>query len=72
VTPDFQKRKKRNTSSKRVIFSADWSQSMGLQSVLKIRVKTSNLFELGASPYQGSKPRVNLDPFFFSTVCTKF
>jgi hypothetical protein len=23
VTPDFQKRKKRNTSSKRVIFSAD-------------------------------------------------
>ena len=50
-----------------MIFSTDCSQSMGLQSVLKIRVKTSKLFALRASPYKGSKPRVNLDLFGFST-----
>ena len=51
VTPDFQKRiKKRNTFSKRVIFSTDCSQSMGLQSVLKIRAKTLKLFALHALP----------------------
>jgi hypothetical protein len=34
---------------------------MGLPFVLKTRVKTSKLFALQASPYKGSKPRVNLD-----------
>jgi hypothetical protein len=70
VTPDFflkKKEKKRNTFSKRVILSTDCSQSMGLQSVLKTRFKTSKLFALQASPYKGSKPRVNLDAFIFST-----
>ena len=68
VTPDFQKkRKKRNTFSKRVIFSTDCSQSMGLQSGLEIRFKTSKLFALRASPCKGSKPRVNLEQFVFST-----
>jgi hypothetical protein len=67
ATPDFQKqKKKRNTFSKRVIFSTDCSQSMGLQSMVKFRDKTSKLFELQASPYKGSKPRVNLDQFVFS------
>jgi hypothetical protein len=51
---------------KRVIFSTDCSQSMGLQSVLKIRVKTSETFALGASPYKGSKPWVNSKRFVFS------
>jgi hypothetical protein len=41
---------------------------MGLQSVLKIRGKTSKLFALQASPYKGSKPWVNLDPFIFSML----
>ena len=50
-----------------MIFSTDCSQSMGLQSVLKVRVKTSKLFALQAPPYEGSKPRVNLDAFIFST-----
>jgi hypothetical protein len=69
VTPDFRKkRKKRNTYPKRVIFSTDCSQSMGLQSVLKTRVKTSKLFAPQASPYKGSKLRVNLDVFVFSTI----
>jgi hypothetical protein len=61
---------KKNTFSKRVIFSTDCRQSMGLQSVLKIRVKTSKIFALRASPYKGSKPRVNLDQFIFSTTCS--
>jgi hypothetical protein len=39
---------------------------MGLQSVLKIRGETSKLSAPQASPYKGSKPRVNLDPFVFS------
>jgi hypothetical protein len=72
VTPDFQKEeKKRNTFSKLLIFSLGCSQSMGLQSVLKIGAKTSKLFALKAwlkaSPYKGSKPRVNLDRFDFSS-----
>jgi hypothetical protein len=66
VTPDFQKRKERNTFSKRQIFSTDRSQSMGLQSVPKTMGKTSNFFALNASPYKGCKPRVNLDRFVFS------
>ena len=67
VTPDFQKRrKKRNTFSKRVIFSTDCRQSMGLQSVLKIRVKTAKLFALRASSYKGSRPRADLDLLIFS------
>ena len=49
-----------------MIFSTDCSQSIGLQSVLKTRVKTSKLFALQASPYKGSKPWVNLDAFVFS------
>jgi hypothetical protein len=39
---------------------------MGLQSLLKIRVKTSKLFALRASPYKGSEPRADLDEFIFS------
>jgi hypothetical protein len=62
-----KKRKKRNTISKRVIYSSDCSQSMGLQSVLKIRVKTLKLFALRASHCKGSQPRVNLKQFIFST-----
>ena len=58
---------KGNTFSKRVIFSTDCRQSMGLQYVLKIRVKTSKFFALRASPNKGSKPRVNLEHFVFST-----
>jgi hypothetical protein len=69
VTPDSKKKsKKRNIFSKRVIFSTDCSQSIGLQSVLKPRVKTPKLFALQASPYKGSKQRVNLDAFVFSTA----
>ena len=64
--PDMAQ-KSRNKFLKRLIFSTDWSQSMRLQSVLKIRCKTSKLFALHASPYKGSKPRVYLDPFVFST-----
>jgi hypothetical protein len=41
---------------------------MALHSVLKIRVKTSKLFALRASPYKGSKPRVKLKQFIFSTI----
>jgi hypothetical protein len=65
-----KKRKKEIYFSKRVIFSTDCShcaESMGLQSVLKTRVKTSKLFALQASPYKGSKLRVNLDACIFST-----
>jgi hypothetical protein len=66
VTPGFQKKKEKNIFLKRVIFSTDCSRSIGLQSVLKTRVKTSKLFALQASPYKGSKPWVNLDAFVFS------
>jgi hypothetical protein len=43
---------------------------MGLQSVLKIRAKTSKLFALlvQALPCKGSKPRAHLEPFIFSIV----
>jgi hypothetical protein len=34
----------------------------------KIRVKTSKLFALRASPYKGSKPRVNFEQFVFSST----
>jgi hypothetical protein len=64
--PDMAQ-KSRNKFLKRLIFSTEWSQSMLLQSVLKIRCKTSKLFALHASPCKGSKPRVYLDPFVFST-----
>ena len=47
-------RKEINTFSKLLIFSIGCSQSMGLQSVLKIGAKTSKLFALKASPYKGS------------------
>ena len=47
-------RKKRKITLKRVIFSTDCSQPMGLQSVIKIRGKTSKLFALHASPYKGA------------------
>ena len=47
-------RKERNFFSKLLIFSTDCSQSMGLQSVIKIRGKTSKLFALHASPYKGT------------------
>ena len=47
-------RKERNFFSKLLIFSTDCSQSMGQQSVIKIRGKTSKLFALHASPYKGS------------------
>ena len=68
VTLDFQKEKENiNKFSKPLIFSTDRSQLMWLQSVLKIRCKTSKLFALHASPCKGSKPRVYLDPFVFST-----
>jgi hypothetical protein len=68
VTPDFQKEeKKRNTFSKLLIFSTDCSYSMELQSVLKIRAKTSKLFAPHALPCKGSKPRANLEHFMFST-----
>ena len=55
--------------SKRVIFSGDCRQYMGLQSVITIIGKTSKLFALQASPYKGSKPRVNLNRFIFSIAC---
>jgi hypothetical protein len=45
-------RKEKNTFSKLLIFSTDCSQSMGLQSVIKIRGKTSKLFALPTSPFQ--------------------
>jgi hypothetical protein len=45
-------RKEINTFSKLLIFSPDCSQSMGLQSVIKIRGKTKKLFALPASPFQ--------------------
>jgi hypothetical protein len=41
---------------------------MGLQSVLKIRAKTSKLFALQASPCKGSKPRADLEQFIFSMI----
>jgi hypothetical protein len=66
VTPDFQKGGKKEKNSKLSIFSTDCSQSMGLQSVLKIRAKTLKLFALQASPCKGSKPRADLDAFIFS------
>jgi hypothetical protein len=45
VTPDLKKKGKKDiTFSKRLIFSTDCSPSMGLQSALKIRVKTSKPF----------------------------
>ena len=47
-------RKERKKFSKLLIFSTDCSQPMGLQSVIKIRGKTSKLFALHASPYKGS------------------
>jgi hypothetical protein len=47
-------RKERKKFSKLLIFSTDCSQSMGQQSVIKIRGKTSKLFALHASPYKGS------------------
>ena len=47
-------RKERNKFSKLLIFSTDCSQPMGLQSVIKIRGKTSKLFALHASPYKGT------------------
>ena len=54
VTLDFQKEKENiNKFSKPLIFSTDRSQLMWLQSVLKIRCKTSKLFALHASPYRG-------------------
>ena len=34
-------------------------------------VKTSKLFALRPSPYKGSKSRVNLERFVFSTVCIR-
>jgi hypothetical protein len=65
----YSKREKKNKDlSKCVIFSTDCGQSKGLQSVLKTGVKTFKLFALQAPPYKGSKPRVNLDAFVFSTV----
>jgi hypothetical protein len=45
-------RKERKKFSKLLIFSTDCSQPMGLQSVIKIRGKTSKLFALHASPYK--------------------
>jgi hypothetical protein len=45
-------RKERKKMSKLLIFSTDCSQSMGLQSVMKIRGKTPKLFALHASPFQ--------------------
>jgi hypothetical protein len=69
MTPEFQtEEKKEKKLSKRLIFSIDCSQSMGLQSVLKIRGKTSINFALQASQYKGSKSRAHLDPFIFSTM----
>ena len=47
-------RKERKKFSKLLIFSTDCSQPVGLQSVIKIRGKTSKLFALHASPYKGS------------------
>ena len=47
-------RKERKKFSKLLIFSTDCSQPMGLQSVIKIRGKTSKLFALHKSPYKGS------------------
>ena len=47
-------RKERKKFSKLLIFSTDCSQPMGLQSVIKIRGKTSKLFALHASPYKGT------------------
>jgi hypothetical protein len=47
-------RKEKNKFSKLLIFSTDCSQPMGLQSVIKIRGKTSKLFALHASPYKGA------------------
>jgi hypothetical protein len=52
VTPG-RNLKERKKFSKLLIFSTDCSQSMGLQSVIKIRSKTSKLFALHASPYKG-------------------
>ena len=49
-------RKERKKFSKLLIFSTDCSQPMELQSVIKIRGKTSKLFVLHASPYKGSTP----------------
>ena len=49
-------RKERKKISKLLIFSTDCSQTMGLQSVIKIRGKTSKLFALHASPFQWSTP----------------
>ena len=49
-------RKERKKFSKLLIFSTDCSQTVGLQSVIKIRGKTSKLFALHASPYKGSTP----------------
>ena len=45
-------RKERMKFSKLLIFSTDCSQPMGLQSVIKIRGKTSKLFALHSSPFQ--------------------
>ena len=47
-------RKERKKFSKLLIFSTDCSQPMGLQSVIKIRGKTSKLFALHSSPFQWS------------------
>jgi hypothetical protein len=49
-------RKERKKFSKLLIFITDCRQPMGLQSVIKIRGKTSKLFALHASPYKGSTP----------------
>ena len=50
-----------------MIFSTDYPVD-GLQSLLKIRGKPSKLFALKASPHKGSKQRVNLNAFVFSTI----
>jgi hypothetical protein len=64
--PPPQKKKKRdawkklrkeiNKFLKHLIVSTDCSKSMGLQSVIKIRCKTSKKIALHASPYKGSTP----------------
>jgi hypothetical protein len=65
--PMFKKEKKEINFSKLLILSTDCSHSIGLQSVLKIMAKTLKFFAPQTSPYKGSEPRVNLDPFVFST-----
>jgi hypothetical protein len=62
----LSKKRKKYIFSKRVIFRTDCRQSMGLQFVLKPKVKTSKLCALQALPYKCSKLWVNLDEFFFS------